>query len=233
MRTTMTNTDADETVSQLLKRGDGDGRGLFEAGHRRRRRARAGLLRRSPMSRALIVFGTTDGQTAKIAGVLADDLRSCGLIVRTFDAAVRAPSPEGFDMVVVAASVHARGYQRSVQKWTRTHAATLNRMPTAFVSVCLGVLQHDSKVDRELDRIIHEFLASTGWKPSSIKIVAGALKYTRYGLFKRWAMKRIVAKAGGDIDTSRDYEYTDWEDLRQFAGVFAGVAQATVRTHTA
>jgi menaquinone-dependent protoporphyrinogen oxidase len=34
-------------------------------------------------------------------------------------------------------------------------------------------------------------------------------------------MKRIVAKAGGDTDTTRDYEYTDWEDLRRFAQDFA------------
>ena len=30
-------------------------------------------------------------------------------------------------------------------------------------------------------------------------------------------MKRIVAKAGGGTDTTRDYEYTDWNDLRAFA----------------
>jgi hypothetical protein len=34
-------------------------------------------------------------------------------------------------------------------------------------------------------------------------------------------MKRIVRKAGGDIDTRRDYEYTDWNDLRMFAEQFA------------
>jgi menaquinone-dependent protoporphyrinogen oxidase len=33
-------------------------------------------------------------------------------------------------------------------------------------------------------------------------------------------MKRIVRKAGGDTDTSRDYEYTDWGDLRAFADEF-------------
>jgi len=33
-------------------------------------------------------------------------------------------------------------------------------------------------------------------------------------------MKRIVAKAGGDTDTSRDYMYTDWNDLRAFADDF-------------
>ena len=34
-------------------------------------------------------------------------------------------------------------------------------------------------------------------------------------------MRRIVAKAGGDTDTSRDYEYTDWEALRTFCEQFA------------
>ena len=34
-------------------------------------------------------------------------------------------------------------------------------------------------------------------------------------------MKRIVAKAHGDTDTSRDYEYTEWNDIRQFANDFA------------
>jgi menaquinone-dependent protoporphyrinogen oxidase len=33
-------------------------------------------------------------------------------------------------------------------------------------------------------------------------------------------MKRIVQKAGGDVDTSRDYEYTDWEDVRRFGTQF-------------
>ena len=36
-------------------------------------------------------------------------------------------------------------------------------------------------------------------------------------------MKRIVAKAGGGTDTTRDYEYTDWNDLRVFAHEFLNV----------
>jgi menaquinone-dependent protoporphyrinogen oxidase len=34
-------------------------------------------------------------------------------------------------------------------------------------------------------------------------------------------MKRIVGKAGGSTDTTRDHEYTDWNDLRDFARTFA------------
>jgi len=33
-------------------------------------------------------------------------------------------------------------------------------------------------------------------------------------------MKRIVASSGGATDTSKDYDYTDWADLRAFANEF-------------
>jgi menaquinone-dependent protoporphyrinogen oxidase len=67
------------------------------------------------------------------------------------------------------------------------------------------------------------FLARYGWRPAITKLVAGALLYTRYGWLKRRMMKRIVAKAGGDTDTTRDFEYTDWNDLRDFAEDFASL----------
>jgi menaquinone-dependent protoporphyrinogen oxidase len=33
-------------------------------------------------------------------------------------------------------------------------------------------------------------------------------------------MRLIVGHAGGDTDTSRDYEYTDWEAVTRFAEAF-------------
>jgi menaquinone-dependent protoporphyrinogen oxidase len=42
-------------------------------------------------------------------------------------------------------------------------------------------------------------------------------------------MVRIVRKAGGDVDTSRDYEYTNWADVRAFAEEFVRSAQAGER----
>ena len=88
------------------------------------------------------------------------------------------------------------------------------------MSVCLGVLQKDPKVQQDLQAILDRFVARTGWRPTVVKLVAGALPYTRYGWVQRLVMRRIVAKAGGDTDTHRDYEYTDWNDLRHFAADF-------------
>ncbi|HET7791006.1 MAG TPA: flavodoxin domain-containing protein [Gemmatimonadales bacterium] len=175
------------------------------------------------MARVLIVYGTTDGHTAKIAEVLARTLKNeCGqvAVVDAKDAGGLFPDP--YDAVIVAASIHAGGYQRKVRRWVRRHAPVLNDKASAFISVCLGVLQKDRPaVQREVGRIMDEFLDQAGWRPGTRKTVAGALPYTRYSWFKRWVMRRIAAKVGGDTDTSRDYEYTDWDDLRTFARVFA------------
>jgi menaquinone-dependent protoporphyrinogen oxidase len=172
------------------------------------------------MTRILILFGTTDGQTAKVARFIGDELGALGANVDVFDAATANPDPRVYDGVVVAASVHGGKYQRAVVRWVRTHAVTLCGLPSAFVSVCLAVLQTDVAVIRELDAIVHRFEAATGWEPERVKLVPGALLYTRYGWLKRLIMRRISRKAGGDTDTSRDHEYTDWKDLRSFAATF-------------
>ena len=177
------------------------------------------------MARILVIYGSTDGQTAKIAAALGRDLRTHGQEAFVIEACDSAPGPSGYDGVIVAASVHAGGYQRCVRRWARRHAGDLSHTPNAFVSVCLGVLQHDPAVDRELEAIRDRFVAETGWQPMTTKVVAGALPYTQYNWVKRLVLKRIVQKAGGDTDTSRDYEYTDWEDLRAFAGAFGVTVQ--------
>jgi menaquinone-dependent protoporphyrinogen oxidase len=170
-------------------------------------------------STVLVLYGTTEGQTAKIAGFLAERLRRAGATVTQVDASSDSPlpAPEMYDAVIVAASVHASGYQKAVRRWVRAHAGALSGRPNAFISVCLGVLQHDPAVDRELGSIMERFFAQSGWRPAIVKIVAGALPYSKYNWIKRWMMRRIASKAHGDTDTSRDYEYTDWPDVERFA----------------
>lgn len=172
------------------------------------------------VSRVLVIYGTTEGHTAKIARSIADTLRERGAEVDVAEASTDSQGPEGYSAVVVAASVHGGTYQRSVQGWVRTHGQALRDRPTAFVSVCLAILEKDPKAQQDLNRVIDRFLTTTKWQPTVKKAVAGALLYTRYSWLKRWIMKRIASKAGGDTDTTRDYEYTDWSEVRGFAELF-------------
>jgi menaquinone-dependent protoporphyrinogen oxidase len=178
----------------------------------------------------LVIYGTTEGQTAKVAGALAATFRKYGVSVDLAEAGPAwDPDPEDYSAVVVAASVHAGSYQRPLRRWVRSHAKALQGRPTAFVSVCLAIVKPTPGVIRDLSAIMGRFFNATGWTPKETKSVAGALPYSKYGWLKRRFMRRIVAKANGDTDMTRDYEYTDWDDLRAFAQRFVEANVPQVR----
>jgi menaquinone-dependent protoporphyrinogen oxidase len=68
------------------------------------------------MARILVLYGTTDGHTAKVAARVADALRTSGAAVDLIEAGTKEPEPDQDAGVIVVASVHMRGYQRSVRQ---------------------------------------------------------------------------------------------------------------------
>ena len=176
------------------------------------------------MARILIVYGTTDGHTRKIAYTMGNTLAYEGHAATIVDAADARPchDPRFYDAVIVAASVHAGGYQRAARRWVRRHVDQLNTVPSAFVSVCLGILEGRLEARREVQDIMSRFLMKTGWRPTASRTVAGALRWSRYSPLTKRIMLRIVRRAGGDTDTSRDVEYTDWGELALFAREIGG-----------
>jgi menaquinone-dependent protoporphyrinogen oxidase len=64
--------------------------------------------------------------------------------------------------------------------------------------------------------MLNRFFRETNWHPDHVKAVAGALLYTRYNVLTRFVMKYIAKETGGSTDTTRDHEYTDWENLDRF-----------------
>ena len=177
------------------------------------------------MAQALVAYGTSEGQTAAIAERIGDVLASAG-----HDATlVHAKHPPAdlestdYDGAIVGASIHIGSHQGYVGDFVRDHLEALNRRPSAFFSVSLTAA-HEDPAEREPAReLLEGFLAKTGWEPDRTLPVAGALKYSEYGLLKRVVMRRIAGNAGGGTDTSRDYEYTDWEELEAFAREFASL----------
>jgi menaquinone-dependent protoporphyrinogen oxidase len=180
------------------------------------------------LPRLLVLYGTATGQTQKIARALGQTIRGTGVDVDVVRAEDGSPDPSAYASVIVAAPVRGGRYPRAVRRWVTAHAAALHERPTAFVSVCLAVLDKNPKTIVMLDNIMQRFFAETGWRPATTKVVAGALLYRQYNWITRWIMRRIVARANGDVDTSRDYEYTDWTDLKAFGREYArGLAAAT------
>lgn len=171
--------------------------------------------------KVLVLHAGFHGQTAKIAQRLASELGRQGCQAVLADITTSdIPSLAGYDGVVAGGAVHTGKFHRRLRQWARRHAGELSRRPSAFFSVCLGIQQGEA-VRAEERRIVGAFFRESGWRPPQWEIFAGALLYTRYGFFTRLLMKRIARQAGGATDTSRDFEYTDWDQVRRFAQAFA------------
>jgi len=185
-----------------------------------------------PERNVLILYGSSYGQTAKIAGRLRDQWEREGVkvLLTRGDELPRDLDPERFDAIVIGASVVLSGHQKYVKRWIEEHVALLNRVPSAFFSVS-GSAGSDNAEERDAVRkIMDEFLDEAGWRPRRKAMFAGAIQYTRYNPIVRWVMKRISAKEGRSTDTSRDHEYTDWTAVEAFGeevlGLLAGAQTA-------
>jgi len=171
----------------------------------------------------LVLYGTTEGQTRKVARFIADRLSVRGHQAQVIDAAEADPEldPGNFGAAVIAASLHAGHYQAPVVDFVRRHHGTLASMPTAFVSVSLSAASHDADDLDGLARCVADFEHRTGWTPREICHAAGAFRFTQYDFLKRWALKYIAYRRGQPTDTSKDYELTDWDALGAFVDGFA------------
>lgn len=173
-------------------------------------------------SHILIFYGTSYGQTAKVARCIADRLTNGGVSARLIDGdyAPQGLSLEEFDGVIIGASVIRGRHQRCVRVFVRDHVEALNGMPSAFFSVSGSAASRDTRGKLDAQQCIDNFLNETGWHPILIENVAGAMAFTKYNPLLRWMLKQISRHNGGPTDTSRDHEFTDWAQVHRFAETF-------------
>jgi len=170
------------------------------------------------MMRVLIPYGTTEGLTARISEYVVDVVRGHGHEADAVDIkGSDVPEPEGYDALIVGASIHMGKHEDYVLDFVRENRDALERLPSAFFSVSMAA--HDNM--EEAEGYIEEFERQTGWRPAKVGLFGGALLYTHYGFIKRHLMKKIARDKGNpDTDTSRDYVYTEWDGVKHFVEEF-------------
>lgn len=179
------------------------------------------------MANIYVPYGSVEGQTARIAQYIAELIRARGHLAETADLKHAGDTlPSGYNGVIVAASVHMGKHERFVADFVRKNRSELERLPSALISVSLAA--HGDEDNAE--NYVAQFEEETGWHPAHVGVFGGALLYTQYGFLKRQLMKKIVRDKGSpDLDTSRDYVYTEWDGVHRFTeGFLAGLAAPTV-----
>ena len=174
------------------------------------------------MPRILLLYATTEGQTARIAERIAHTLRHQGHSVEVLpaDTARSDFDPAAYDGVMVGASIHYGHHPAYLRALIRRHRDVLATRPCAFFSVSLSAGGPRPK-PQAAQRYLDKFLRQTGWQPQLAISFAGAVKYSLYGPIKRRVMIVFVGLGGGNTDTTQDYEYTDWNAVDRFADAYA------------
>lgn len=167
----------------------------------------------------LIIYGSSEGHTSKIAHYLDQQARNQGFSSSSVNVqpiksvATLTNKIKHSDCVIIGGSVHLGQHQLKIKRLLETHLSLIQSKPSVFFSVSLMAASPRS-VDRDLaKKQAQQFLHDQGWQPDKMWTIAGALLYTHYSWMTRMLVKWQVGRRDGDTDTSRDYIYTDWKDL--------------------
>lgn len=167
-----------------------------------------------------VFYATTEGQTRRIAERVVAQLLEHGLDSR----AIRIDSAEAGAIdwrqvrgACVAASLHRQHHQPAAVAFATRYHHELSTVPSVFISVSLSAASKNANEVRAATTLAEAFPLAAGWTPWKVAVVAGRLAYTQYNWVVRWMMRRIALKEGASGDTSRDHEYTDWDEVTRLA----------------
>lgn len=167
-----------------------------------------------------ILYETGEGQTRKIVGVIADQVRALGYEVTVIDAAEAMPEGalERADKVILAAPVHERRHPRAFETALTAAREPLAKMPTLMLSVSLKAAFAEG-MDEAQDYLT-EMKMRTGLQPTQEALVAGAVRAGSYDYFQSQIVKHVVLD-GQDVDVSEgETEFTDWAALEKTVAGF-------------
>jgi menaquinone-dependent protoporphyrinogen oxidase len=173
------------------------------------------------MSKILLLYSTVDGHTLKICQHLRDLLESAGhsVVLSALDDPSR-PDLDGFDKIVIGASIRYGTHRPNVAAFMRAHQATLQAKPNAFFSVNI-VARKPNRNTPETNPYVRKLLTQIAWRPRQIAVFAGKLDYPRYGFWDRQTIRFIMLLTRGPTDPRASVDFTDWAQVDRFARTVA------------
>ena len=69
----------------------------------------------------------------------------------------------------------------------------------------------------ETNPYVIKFLKKTNWTPDNIGVFAGKIDFPNYNFLEKYIIKVIMWITNGPTDTSKTFEFTDWEDVKKFS----------------
>lgn len=173
----------------------------------------------------LIIYASIEGQTARIARFVAEELRKSGHQVELVNAhSTAAISLETVDKVILAAPVHERRHPKLFEALLVAQRRQLEARDTLLLSVSLSAAFPEGI--EEAQEYLTEMKMRTDFEPSAEMLVAGAIRAGEYDYFATQVLKHVVLRDRDYDAKDEEHEFTDWEALK--AGLAAFMADEKV-----
>ncbi len=178
------------------------------------------------MTRFLVAYASSEGQTGKIAHHVARRLENLGHLSRLVDlmAGDSEAGADECDAAILAGSLHLSQHPAELTDFIARHRTALQSMPSAFLSVSLTAA-HDAKELTALVAVVQRYLGDIGWTPGRVELVAGAVHDRELNAIERLVLHRIVDAHGVTRHPSGHTELTDWAELDAAVAAFAASVQ--------
>ena len=180
----------------------------------------------------LIIYGSLEGQTGKIARFMENLLQKDSHEVILANANDHPPVPNAFDALLIGSSIHFNSYNPLIKRYVNDNIEELNRRVAGFFSVSMAIVSNLQEKHQEVNQLTQQFLTDTGWHADNVWHIEGALKFTKYDYLKKIMMRSIAQNDIGPIDINKDYEYTDWKKVKDHVSQFSNLLKTKFHGQT-
>ena len=160
----------------------------------------------------IFIYSSSNGQSLKICKALNKNKES---LIIDIDM-LKTANLDNFDQIVIGASVKYGDHNKKVYEFVKKNMVLLEKKKTVFFSVNATARKSEKNTPKTNPYII-KFLKKTNWTPDHIGVFAGMIDFPNYNFIEKYIIKLIMWITNGPTDTSKTFEFTNWEDVKKFS----------------
>ena len=160
----------------------------------------------------IFIYSSSNGQSLKICKALNKNKEA---LIIDMDM-LKTTKLDNFDQIVIGASVKYGDHNKKVYEFVKKNRVLLEKKKTVFFSVNATARKSEKNTPKTNPYII-KFLKKTNWTPDHIGVFAGMIDFPNYNFIEKYIIKLIMWITKGPTDTSKTFEFTNWEDVKKFS----------------
>ncbi len=160
----------------------------------------------------IFIYSSSNGQSLKICETINEEKES---LILNIDR-INSVNLDNFDQIIIGASVKYGDHNKKIYNFVKNNKILLKRKKTVFFSVNATARKSEKNTPNTNPYII-KFLKKTNWKPDHIGVFAGKIDFPNYNFLEKYIIKFIMWITNGPTDTTKTYEFTDWNAVKKFS----------------